>query len=261
MPLTLLAAFGWSTTTDAQVKLAHKFPDGRTSTSISDVETEQTLTIAGMEILTKSKQKVTVTAVNGVRAADGTLVVQQRIDALKSDIDIMGQKLSFDSAKPDAPPPGTSIDIILDLFKAVSNSEWTVRHGRDHRVIAVDGRDKALKSLPDALRKGTEKQFDPTYLAQIANDELATIPDQPVNKGDTWKLETTVRLDGGQTMTFSKTFTYQGAVQQNGRTLHRISEQTTDVVYDMEANPESPLTYVDSDLMVADSKGENAVRQ
>ncbi len=239
-----------------QVQLQLKFPDGRVERSLSEINTKQTLTLAGMDIETESKQNFELTSTNRQRNSDGELVTAQKIESMKAELNISGQKLTFDSAKADAPPPGTTLDGILDVFKALSQSEWTVTRDKDNRVSSVDGRAEALQSLPEAMRAAMEKQLDSSYLAEVANDEMAAIPSRSVSVGDTWTHQTTLRLEAGQTFKFDKTYKYEGAVEKDGKSLHKITELTTDVEYDMEANNASPLKFVSSDLKMADSEGE-----
>lgn len=253
--VALLFAVFLSPTVVGQVQLIHKLNDGEKTTTVTDVTTSQTMNIAGMEIVTSADQKITTRKVNGKRGKDGRLTVRHTVDALKAEVDIAGTRLSYDSAKPDAPPPGTALDSLIDVFKGVSKSTWMVTHDATNRVQSVSGRGDFLKSLPEAVQKATARQFDSVYLTTLANDELAVIPRNPVKKGDAWNLKTTVRLDSGQTLTFVKTFTYQGTVEQNGTRLHKIEEVTNSVVYDMDANSPSPLKYLNSDLSVAESEG------
>ena len=122
----LLVLFCGTTSTYAQVKLVREVPDGEKSTSTTVIKSEQTLTIAGMTIPTSSRQKVTINSENGNRSADGRITIKQKITTLKADIDVNGQQLSFDSAKPDAPPPGTAIDVLLEIYG------WHCRHHESH---------------------------------------------------------------------------------------------------------------------------------
>jgi len=54
-----------ATIASAQVTLKYKFPDGRKSTSEAKVTTAQTLTLAGMEIVSGSEQLLTFTSTKG----------------------------------------------------------------------------------------------------------------------------------------------------------------------------------------------------
>ncbi len=253
--LTVVVVLVCGSTTNAQVRLVHKLPNGIASTNTTAIKTDQTLTIAGMNVETGATQQLVISSTNGNRGADGKITVHHKIDVLKADVTIAGQQLSFDSANPDAPPPGTAIDSMLDVFKAMSKSEWTTVHGPDNRVLEVNGRDEALASLPEAVREATKALMEPKYLAQQANDQMARIPTQPVSPGDRWGLNSSLRLEAGQTLAFTAEYTYEGVVSYDGRAVHKITAKTTDVGYDMAANAPGPLKYVNSDLSVADSEG------
>lgn len=250
--LTLLA--GVATSAPAQVTLKHKFPDGRKSTSDAKVKTSQTLTLAGNELVSGSEQNMTITAINGKRAADGTLTVSSRIEALKAEVTLPGGvELSFDSAKPDADPPGTQFDFLLDVFKLTAKSTWESVMNQQNRVVAVKGRDAVFADLPDTIRDAMKAQLEPEYLTTVSNDELAKLPSQAVSPGDSWERTNTVRLDSGQRLTFTNKYTYEGSVQQGGKNLERIASKTTEVGYSVEG--ESPLKVLESDLKVAASEG------
>jgi len=255
IPLAAAALCSWLPVANAQVTLKVKIPDGQKSTTASVVKVNQTLNIAGMDVVTGSTQQLTISSQNGQRGDDGKITVEQKIEALKADVEVAGQQLNFDFAKPDAPPPGTAVDVLLDIFKATAKSKWKVVYGQDNRVLAVEGRGDALKDLLEALQSMSKKQYDPEYLARVANDELAVIPTKPVKQGDTWSHENSIRLEGGQTMTFKTTYRYDGVVEQGGKPLHKITEKTTDVTYAMDADSPSLLKYVSSDLKVAESDG------
>ncbi len=253
--LAALALVGASSVAQADVTLAAKFPDEKSSKSTTTVKTNQTLSLAGMDIVTAADQTISTSSVNGKRNADGVIVVQQKIDALNASIEVQGQRLSFDSGNPDAPPSSTKIDVLLDVFKAMSKSTWTTTYDKENTVTAVAGRAKALESLPEALRKATEKQLEESYLTQLAKEEMSAIPRTAVDTGDTWNVQSTVRMDGGQTLTFKRTYKYEGVIDQDGKSLHKITETTTGVDYDMEANGGLPLKYLSSELSVAASSG------
>ena len=255
--LTLAAALllNPSSLLHAQVKLEHKFPDGRKSTVNTYVKVQQTLTIGGMDIPTSSEQNITTTEVNGQRQADGTLVSEHKIESLQSTINVAGMELTFDSANADAPPKGTPLDMLIDVFKAVAKSRWTVTYGQDNSVLSVKGRDDALQDLPEAVRAATAKQFDSEYLTQQSNQALKVLPDGPVKQGDTWEREATMLFDSYQSMTFTTIYKYEGTIAKDGKSLDKISATTTKVSYAMGADSPSPLKIVDSDLKVAESSG------
>jgi hypothetical protein len=255
--LTLAAVLLLSSTSwlPAQVKLEHKVLEGRKSTANTYVKVDQTLTIAGMDIPTTSEQNITSSETNGKRQDDGTLVSEHKIESLQSSVKVAGMELNFDSVNADAPPKGTPLDALLDIFKAVAKSSWTVTYGQDNSVLSVKGRADALQDLPEAVRAATAKQFDPDHLTEQANQELKVLPDGPVKQGDTWERESTKLFDSYQSMTFTTVYTYEGTIQKDGKSLDKISAATTKVSYAMSGDSPGPLKIVDSDLKVAESSG------
>jgi hypothetical protein len=251
--VTLLV--GFAATAPAQVTLKYKFPDGRKSTAEAKIKTSQTLTLADNELVSGSEQSLTITASNGQRTADGSLTVSNKIEALKAEVTLPGgTEIAFDSANPDADPPGTQFDFLLDVFKATAKSTWESVMNQGNRVVAIKGREAAFADLPESIRTAMKAQLDPEYLKAAANDELAKLPSDPVSPGDSWERTNTVRLDSGQRLTFTNKYTYEGNVQQDGKNLEKIASKTTAVDYSVEG--ESPLKVLASDLKVAASEGE-----
>lgn len=251
--LALLASL--PTNASAQVTLKYKFPDGRKSISVTEIKTSQTLTLAGNELISGSEQTLTVTATNGQRAADGTLSVNSKIEAVDASVTLPGGvEIEFDSAKPDADPPGTQFDFLLDVFKATAKSTWESELNKDNRIVAIKGRDAAFADLPENIRDAMKAQLDPEYLVAASNDELAKLPSEPVSPGDSWERTNKIRLDSGQRLAFTIKYTYEGSVQQDGKALEKITSEATKVEYSVEG--ESPLKVLESDLKVAASDGE-----
>jgi hypothetical protein len=248
----------FATSATAQVTLKPKYPDGRTTTVVEQVKSSQSLkvTVLGMEVdqVTGGEQTLTVTVVNGKRADDGSLIVKAKIDAIKAAVMMPnGVELGFDSSDPDADPPGTQFDVILDVFKAMLKSTWTTTLNQDNRVVAITGRDAAFSELPTDLLNSLKAQLDPEYLKTVANDELNKLPSTPVKTGDSWERTNLVRFEAGQRFTFTTTYKYEGSIEKDGKKLEKIVFKVTGVEYDTDAD--SPLQVLESGLEVAMSKG------
>lgn len=247
----LVAAAGLvaSVSLPAQIKLEQKYPDERKSKATVKISTQQSLTLNNKPIETSSEQEMVVSSENSKREEDGKLRQTQKIESLKAKLSMPGGVvLEFDSTKPNQPAPGTQFDMFLDLIKANSTATWTVVRGQDNRVLAVEGRDKILDTLDAAKREMLKKQTDPNYLREQANREMDKIPAKPVSKGDSWQLTDTMRLDAGQSLTFKTKYTYQGEVDRNGKKVHQIDVETTDVTYSIDADSPSPLKLASSNL-------------
>jgi hypothetical protein len=192
---------------------------------------------------------MTISTVNGTRGADGVLRQQQKIESLKAKITLPGGvNLEFDSTKPDAPPPGTQFDVLLDLIKVNAKSSWAVVRGPDNRVTAIEGREKVLEGLDETKKSLLQKQVDPAYLRDAANKEAEKLPNKPVNKGDTWEVTETLRLEQGQNMTFKTKYTYEGTVDHNGKQVDKIVPQVMEVSYGVDADAPLPLKVTGSEL-------------
>src|SRR5262249_32311523 len=111
-----------------------------------------------------------------------------------------------------------------------------------------------LNDLNDQVRTLVKDQFDVERLKKTANDELERLPAEPVKTGDSWERTTKLRLEGGQVMTFTTRYTYEGEIEKEGRKLDKVSSKVLSVDYTVE----DPVQFSakSSDLKPAASKGE-----
>lgn len=252
--IAVFAALLSGQTASAQVTLTYQFPDGGKAVTAARVTTHQILTIAGMPLETKATQVVQVESTNGARDADGNLTVKEKITRVKTELSTPAGDLEYDSNEPDAPPPGTQIDFILDAFKAMVNSEFTTVYDKNNHVTAVKGRDSILDKVDDTVKALMQSQLEEDHLVETANQEMAKIPSTPVSPGDTWDRTEVAHLEAGQKLTFKTTYKYEGVVDKAGRKLHKISATTSDVSLTQDDTVESPVKIKDSDLNVAESE-------
>ena len=246
----LFPAVGWG-----QVKLEHKYPDGAKATYITAIKSEQKLTLLGQDIPSKSEQTITTSKVNGQRGDDGKLAEQHTVEAFQTSLNVSGIELTYDSKKPDAAPAGTQLDSFIDVFKALGKSKWTVVRGADNRVLSIEGRDDAFQTLPEEMRALLQKQFEPSYLVERANRELDRVPSRPIKVGESWEVTDTMRLEGGQTMTFTTRHEYAGTTEKENKSFDKITSQATAVTYALGADSPLPIKLVNGNLKVAESEG------
>jgi len=252
--LIVIGTLIWTSTTAAQTTLTLKFPDGQKSSATVKSANKSLLVLANERVETSSEQEMVVSSENGKRAEDGTLKQSHKIDSLKASLTMPGGVgLKFDSAKPDEAKPGTQYDAFLDLIKANSKSAWTVIRDKDNRVVAVEGQDKVLDSLDEEQKNFLKRQVDANYLRDQANEEMDKIPQKPLSKGDTWELNETMRLEAGQNLAIKTKYTYQGSVDHNGKQLHQIDMNASEVKYSIDAD--APTKLASSNLKVKTVEG------
>jgi hypothetical protein len=250
LAFSLIALLGGSAS--AQVKLERKYAEGKSSVSRSENKTQQVLTIAGMDIETKSQQFVTAKTTNGQRAADGTLRVETKVDKMQTEINAPGATISFDSGNPDKKDDNPEINKLYDVFRAAFKQVATVVLDKENKITAVEG----TKGVTDNVDEAYRDQFDLENRKRAAIQELAALPTDSVKKGDTWTRTEEAQLGGGQTMKFETTYLYKGTVEKNGKTLDQISTTVKSVVYSMDPNAKTPLKVTKSDMKVASSEGD-----
>lgn len=238
---------------NAQVQLRWKLDDGMKTTTTKTAKVAQILTLAGQEIETKSAQTSTSVATAGERDDDGNITVEVKIASLKSEMVLPGGvELKFDSEK-ETEPQGTAFDKLLDIFEAMSKNQWTMTFDKDGKVTEAKGSNKVLEQLDADLQKVVESQLDPEYIAETVNAVRDVIPSKPVRKGDVWTRSLTARLEAGQYLKFKTTYEYQGIVEQDDRTLDKITAAMTDVEYG--TADDAPIKVTKSDLKIDSSNG------
>lgn len=234
----------------AQVKLEHKFVEGRKTVMHTTLKIKQTLTLGGMNLDTESDRFLILSAREDKRDADGKIRITQGIDKLTTTISLPGGlSLTFDSDTPDQKAENPALEPLLQLFRASTKAKTVFVRDRSGKVVSVEGLDKAAEDLPEAL-KG---EFDAERAKKAANQEMEVLPTDPVKVGDTWTRNSELQLGSGQVMAVTTEYKYLGEVKENGKTLHKIESKPTSVEFSIAADSKLPLKVTKSELKPTDS--------
>lgn len=232
----------------AQATLELKYPERTKSSTQTESVVNQTLTLAGNDILTKANTFTTSTSHIGTRAADGTLAIVEKVESLQSELDLNGTKLQFDSANPDKKADLPQLEPLLDLYRAVVKFPMT---------RTLEAKTNKLKSvtLPvgefEKLGEAAKDRFSSEKLKKATEQALVFLPDGPVKVGDKWERATEADLGGGQLMSFRTTYEYLGTVEQDGAKLDKIEGKAFEVSFAIVGNPMLQVTK--SDLKIKES--------
>src|SRR5262249_22220266 len=136
--------------------------------------------------------------------------VKQKIEGLKMNIDISGNPINYDSTKTDAPGAAGNPGLI-EFFKNLKDSEFTVTLGKNYKVEKVDGKEAFIAKLGagsaqmDTLLK---KVMTDDALKEMTDPTYKLLPDGPKKKGDKWEKTTKLNLGpiGSYDLTYK--FTY-----------------------------------------------------
>ena len=160
--------------------------------------------------------------------------------------------MEFDSEVPDRKAPIAQLEPVLELLRVTLRNPITHVFNKDGSVNVVEVPKDAAKDLPDLFKN----ELSPKKLTAQLKQKYEALPGKAVSDGDTWVRNKTLHLEGGQTMTFRIDFKYEGIVKKDNLELDLITGKITDVAYDMEDNPNSPLKVKDSELKSAMSSVE-----
>lgn len=256
--LSALCVAGMAATTRAQVKLEPKYQEGSTVTVEATSKTHQVLTINGMDIETDAENVTTESRAVGRRKADGGLPVNVKVESLKADLNLNGQTISFDSSAPPPKDVDPQLSFIVDIFRIVAGSTYTIELDAKDQVVSVEGVDKLIEKAAELNPTAAEMIKDQVSLERIRRDiqqDRARYPDILVREGESWDRTESQNLGGGQTLTFEKRYEYLGTTEKDGKTLDKIGVKVNSVTYAMEPNSASPLKVEKSDLKVESSDG------
>ncbi len=123
-------------------------------------------------------------------------IMKQKIEGLKMDIDISGNPIKYDSRTPDATGSAGNPGLV-EFFKNLKDSEFTVTLGKNYKVEKVDGKEEFVKKLGagsqqmDALLK---KVMTDDALKEMTDPTFKLLPDAPKKKGDKWEKKTSLNL-------------------------------------------------------------------
>lgn len=247
--VALLAS--WTSLASAQVAFQEKFPEDTKFKLHSEQKTSQTLTLAGMNIETSSTVFSVETRTIGSRGADGSIPMSIKMDSLQSDISLpQGLSIKFDSSNPDQKASNPLLEPVMEILRTTSRVPINVQFDSANHVSSASIPAADLEKLSDA----TKTNFSPENLNKILVQERSFLPDEPVKIGEKWERTVDSYISEGQSLSFRILYEYVGAIQQDGKTLDKITSKTLDVSYSVDGNP--VLQVKNSDLKVKESAGE-----
>jgi hypothetical protein len=251
--LSMCLAVAGSSTAVAQVTLEHKVPEGSKYRLAVETKVAQKLTIAGMEIDTRSDSHGVTLVTVGKRDAAGNVTAEHQVESLQVTIGIPGNDYQFDSANPDN--RGTSaLEVVRDMHKALAKRLTKVTYDSSARVEKVESDLVILGSTPEEVKNLVKDELNPEHLKRTSNDELDQVKTESVKPGDTWQRTNTANFGSGQMMTFKTEFTYVGPTENDGRQLEKITNKVLEVDFGLQNSP-LPLTVKDSKLSATESEG------
>jgi hypothetical protein len=253
LSVPVLALLVAGTRAQNPVELKWKFEKGKPFYQEMTTDTTQKMTVMGQNITQVQKVTFFLSWTPVDKDKDGNWTVKQKIDGLKMEIEIGGNKIPFDSTKDTG---GTNP--LSDFFKALVGSEFTLTIDKDMKITKIEGRDEFLKKLVkenQAMEPLLRTILSDEALKQMSDPAFAAIPDKPVKKGDTWEKKTTLNMGPIGSFDTVYKYTYDG---QDDKKLHKIKVDSTlkYVPPGPNAGGALPFKILKADLNSKESKGE-----
>jgi phage tail tube protein FII len=238
---------------DGKAELKWKFEEGKTFYQEMSTETKQSMQVMGANITQKQSQTFWFSwKPEKFDTEKKTWTVKQKIEGVKIEIDIGGQKVSYNSTADSA-----TNSALAEFFKALVGSEFTLTLDSNFKVTKVEGRDEFVKKLATA-----NQQMEPLLkqilsddaLKQMADPAFSIAPKDPVKKGDSW--DKNVQLNMGPIGTYKTKYkyTYDGIDEKEKKDRIKV-ETTLEYTPPTESSTSIPFKIKGAKLTSKDSTG------
>ncbi len=239
---------------EAQVSLRYNPPvkEGAVIRTEAEIETNQTLTIAGMPLETEANNFATTVSTIGQSTATGGYTAVGEYEVLQADLSLPGGiKVSFNSNNPDDQPANPQAAMIADMLRVMAPAKWQLEMGSDHQVLKAEYVGGPITGISDIFKHDA----DPERLKERGNNELIRYATDPVEPGDTWTRTEDLDVGSGQTFELEREYTYVGPEEKDDRSLEKVTVKVLSTELQVEDNPALPAKVTESDLEIASSEG------
>ncbi len=240
-----------------QVKLEYKFPEGKKLTYKRTSKIQQKLTLMGMDI-EREEERSEVTSFNTGKHRGDLIPVGWRVESLRVEMALPGEKLVFDTRDPKAKIDTPGLSFLNDMFDLEGHMALTIVLDKNNKVTAVEGAEELqgkVEKLGPEAREQMSKRFESEKLKRVFEQEFQILPDVLARPGEPWERAQVIDLGAGLAITFRKRFEYVGTEKRQNETLEKISSKLLEVKYIVDPGSNLPLSPVKSDLKVESSGG------
>jgi hypothetical protein len=240
--------------------LKWKFEKDKSFYQTMRTETKQNMKVMGTDVNQNQSQTFVTKWTPENVDKDGNWTIEQQIVGVEMGIDIGGNKITYDSKKPDA--AGTA-NPMNDFFKALVGSKFKVTINPSYKVTKVEGRKEfidRLKAANPTMQPLLEQILTDESLKEMAQPAFAAVPGKEVKKGDEWKETSTLNMGPIGSYVNNYTFTYEGRNTEGSsdeKKWDRIKE-TISLTYkppDANAGGNLPFKIKSADLKSTSASG------
>jgi hypothetical protein len=192
-----------------EVTLAWEFQKDKPFYQEMTSDSKQTLKLMGQEITQTQKHIFVFSWTPKEQDKDKNWIVTQKIEGIRVDIEIAGNKVQFDSSN----QATAQNNQLADLFKALVGSEFKLTITPDLKITKIEGREEFINKLSKAnppMETILKQILGDEALKQMAEPSFAGVPPTPVKQGATWQKKIPMNMGPIGTYDTTYKFTYEG---------------------------------------------------
>jgi Family of unknown function (DUF6263) len=175
-----------------------------------------TLTIAGQTIETSVATTMEVSEAVRAQQDGKSKRITMKYERVAMDMSMGGQKISFDSSKPDQ---GNDPLGLAKTMGSVAGKELQVLLSENDEITGIENYDEFVKQLGASPVPGMDmsKMFSKEAVTQMMKGGgLQAMPGHPVKPGDSWPFSTTIDLQQIGKISLKGTYTLKGVADHDG---------------------------------------------
>lgn len=220
-----------------------------------ETDTEQIMNVQGQEVIQKQYQKFIIEWTPQT-ADDKSFVVDQKIIGVKMNIDIGGNKISYDSA--DTKQPNNPMS---DFFKSLQSLKLTlVIDPKTLEVTEVKGREEFVNKLGATnpqMKSLLDNILNDKAIKRMAEPTWGAVPGKAVKKGDSWNKTSVLDLGAIGTYTTKMTYTFDG--DEKGKDKISVKADLSYKVNEPGKDAPLPFKIISKDTTLASKEGSGTV--
>jgi hypothetical protein len=207
-----------------KVSLKWKFEKDKVFYQKMVTKTVQTMNVMGNPV-SQTQNQTFYFSFKPTKIDGDKVTIEQKIEGVAMDIDIGGNKISYDSTK-----DTTANNPLGEFFKALVGTTFTISYDtKTNTVTDVDGRDAFINKLTTAnpqMKPLLEVILSKDALKEMADPVFAIVPKEDVAKDGKWKRES--KLDMGPIGKYENTYnyTYKGIEGAGDKQAYMIAVDT-----------------------------------
>ncbi len=192
--------------------LALEYKTGTTYLQTTNMMQAMKLNMGGQAI----DQKMDMSNTLEMTAADAASGKQLKFSytRMAMDMEMMGQKMGFDSDKPD-----DSGNPFAAAFKDIIGAEFTATLDEKNKITKIEGVEELQKKAganPMTAQLTGNMLSEDNFKNLLNNWYADGFPKTPVKAGDTWPMDMEMALPGVGKMNYKGTYKHLGHVKQDG---------------------------------------------